>query len=150
MADLEDLYRDAILDHYKKPRNRGKLEHSNRKAHGYNSLCGDKFSVYLQLDSGVIRDISFDGVGCAISMASASMMTEILKGKTEQEAKTIHDNFLQFLDRNMQLPAGIAIPGTLTAFSSVRDYPVRIRCATLPWHTLRNALEQIAESGAIE
>lgn len=150
MAGLADLYRDVILDHYKNPRNLRKLDHSNRQAHGFNSLCGDKYLVYLQLDCGVIRDISFEGTGCAISMASASMMTEALKRKTEQEARTILDRFLHLLDRSAAFPAGVEILGPLIVFSSVRDYPVRAKCAILPWHTLRNALEQNSETAAIE
>jgi nitrogen fixation protein NifU and related proteins len=142
MADLKNLYQQIILDHCRKPRNRNKLQHSNKQAEGMNPLCGDKFKVYLQIENGIICDIGFDGSGCAISIASASMMTEIMKAKTEVEAKTIHDKFVHLLTGEAEVSLDTESLAALAVFSSVRQFPVRIRCATLPWQTLRSALEQ--------
>jgi nitrogen fixation protein NifU and related proteins len=141
MPDLKDLYQDALLDHYKKPRNHHKPDHANRQAEGFNPLCGDKICVYLNVEDGIIRDIGFDGMGCAISIAAASMMTESVKGKTEDEAKKTHDNFLHLLTNRPESHSQMNVLGNLISFSSVRDYPVRVKCATLSWHTLRAALE---------
>jgi nitrogen fixation protein NifU and related proteins len=142
MADLKDLYQDTILDHCKKPRNRSKPLHSNKEADALNPLCGDKFRIYLQIEDGVIRDIGFDGTGCAISIASASMMTEILKGKTEDEARIIHDAFIRLLSSSTDPGSENQSLGALAAFSSVREYPVRVKCATLAWKALLAAIEQ--------
>jgi nitrogen fixation protein NifU and related proteins len=141
MADLKDLYQEVILDHNKRPRNFRKIEQANRQADGFNPLCGDKLSVYIQIENGIVKDIGFVGAGCAISTASASMMTESLKGKTESEAKALFECFHQLLaDHSIPHP-DLAILGNLTAFSGVREYPVRVKCATLAWHTMRAALE---------
>jgi nitrogen fixation protein NifU and related proteins len=141
MAELKDLYQDTILDHYKNPRNRNKPQHSNREADALNPLCGDKFRIYLQLEDGVLRDIGFDGAGCAISIASASMMTETLKGKTEDEARSIYDTFINLLASPAEAKSDIQLPAALAVFSSVREYPVRVKCATLAWKALLAAIE---------
>ena len=150
MADLRDLYQEVILDHHKKPRNFHKIEHANKQADGFNPLCGDKLSVYLQIEDGVIRDIGFIGAGCAISTASASMMTESLKGKTEAEAKVIFERFHQLVTDHSEPQPDPATMGKLAVFSGVREYPVRVKCATLAWHTMRAALEGREETVATE
>jgi nitrogen fixation NifU-like protein len=141
MADLRDLYQEVILDHYKKPRNFRKIEHANREAEGFNPLCGDKLSVYMRIKDGVVEDIGFIGAGCAISTASASMMTESLKGKTEAEAKALFERFHQLVTDHSEASPDPATLGKLAVFSGVREYPVRVKCATLAWHTMRAALE---------
>ncbi len=150
MADLRDLYQEVILDHHKKPRNFHKLEQANRQADGYNPLCGDKLSVYIQLENGVVKDIGFVGAGCAISTASASMMTESLKGKSEAEARAIFERFHQLVTNHSESMPDAAQLGKLAVFSGVREYPVRVKCATLAWHTMRAALEQKKETVATE
>jgi nitrogen fixation NifU-like protein len=150
MADLRDLYQDIILDHHKKPRNFRKLDHANRQADGFNPLCGDKVSVYLQVENGTVNDIGFIGTGCAISTASASMMTESLIGKTEAEARAMFEKFQRLVtDRTGSGPDSSAL-GKLEVFSGVREYPVRVKCATLAWHTMRAALEGSRETVATE
>ncbi len=150
MADLRDLYQEVILDHHKKPRNFHKLEHANRQADGYNPLCGDKLSVYMHVENGIVKDIAFVGAGCAISTASASMMTESLKGKSEVEVKAIFERFHQLVTNHSESPVDPATMGKLAVFSGVREYPVRVKCATLAWHTMRAALEEIQETVATE
>ena len=143
MSDLRALYQEVILDHSKAPRNHHKLEDANRVAEGYNPLCGDHLKVYLHMDGDVIQDVSFEGGGCAISTASASMMTASLKGKTIQDARVI---FARFRD---MVTGGEADPdemGKLAVFSGVCQFPVRVKCATLAWHTLEAALESKAEA----
>ena len=150
MADLRDLYQEVILDHHKKPRNFHKLEHANRQADGYNPLCGDKLSVFIQIEDGIVKDIGFVGAGCAISTASASMMTESLKGKTEAEAKAIFERFHHLVTNHSQPQPDPATLGKLAVFSGVREYPVRVKCATLAWHTMRAALDGGKETVATE
>jgi nitrogen fixation protein NifU and related proteins len=150
MADLRDLYQEVIVDHYKRPRNFHKLEHPNRQADGYNPLCGDRISVFLQVENGIVKEIGFTGAGCALSTASASMMTESLKGRTETEAKTIFDRFNDLLTTHCDPAPDLSILGMLAVFSGVREYPVRVRCATLAWQTLRAALEGSRETVATE
>jgi nitrogen fixation protein NifU and related proteins len=150
MSDLQDLYQEIVLDHYKKPRNFHKLENANRQADGYNPLCGDKLSVYLQVENGIVKDIGFTGTGCAISTASASMMTESLKGKPETEATALFERFQQLVtDRSGSQP-NPEVFGNLAVFWGVREYPVRVKCATLAWHTMRAALNQQKETVATE
>lgn len=155
MADLRELYQEVILEHSKAPRNYRELAGSNHKAEGYNPLCGDHFTVYLDLEDGdsenaKIRDIAFQGSGCAISKASASMMTQSLKGKTRAEAEKLFDRFHKLVTG--QLPAGSAHNelGKLSVFSGVSEFPVRVKCATLAWHTLRAALENQDEPASTE
>lgn len=141
MSDLRDLYQQVILDHQKKPRNFRVLEASNRDAEGYNPLCGDKLHLYLKMENGVIKEVGFQGTGCAISTASASMMTESIKGKTPVEAEAIFKKFQELVTGNSHQATPAPELGKLEVFSGVREFPVRVKCATLPWHTLRAALE---------
>lgn len=141
MNDLRDLYQDMIFDHYRQPRNYGHLEHANRKAEGYNPLCGDKVSITLIVKDGVIDDLKFEGAGCAISTASASLMTESLKGKTEAEALTMLENFKSLVTGgsvNKEM-------GKLAVLAGVQAFPQRVKCATLAWHTLQAALKNSTE-----
>lgn len=143
MSGLNELYQEVILDHYKNPRNYGKLEGANKTAEGYNPLCGDQVTLYVQLKGDVIQDIHFEGSGCAISRACASMMTTALKGKTVAEAEALFKGFHHLVTGKEGDPAGgSAELGKLTVFSGVREFPVRVKCATLAWHTLRSALEE--------
>jgi nitrogen fixation NifU-like protein len=141
MSDLRELYQAVILDHHKKPRNFRRLEGANRDAEGYNPLCGDKVHVYLKLEGDVVKDASFQGAGCAISTASASLMTESVKGKTRVEAEALLKRFHEMLTDPSQADADAAGLGKLAVFSGVREFPVRVKCATLAWHTLRAALQ---------
>ena len=143
MADNRALYEQVILDHNKSPRNFGKMDEANRKADGYNALCGDQFTVYLKMnDSGTIEDIAFEGAGCAISKSSASVMTTVLKGKTQDEARTIFENFTSMITSDHDSPIDEDSVGKLKVFGGVREYPVRVKCATLAWHTLISALDE--------
>ena len=137
--DLKELYRDVIIDHNRHPRNFGRLEPADAHAEGFNPLCGDRLDLYLALDGDRIRDLRFEGKGCAISVASASLMTEALKGRTRADAQRYFDAVHGLLTRADHVPA-IDL-GKLAALSGVREFPVRVKCATLAWHTLRNALE---------
>ncbi len=139
MGDLSDLYQDVILDHSKQPRNYRKPESANRSVEGYNPLCGDHFTIYLQLEGDAIRDIGFEGSGCAISKASASMMTQRVKGKKKAEAERIFESFHRLVTGK---PASDADQlGKLSVFSGVSEFPIRVKCATLAWHALHAALE---------
>ncbi len=141
MTDLRELYQQVILEHSRSPRNFRKLEGTDRKAEGSNPLCGDKLTVYVDLDGDVVRDIGFEGTGCAISRASASLMTGSVKGKTLEEAREIFRAFRAMVTRGMGSEVDEDAVGKLSVFSGVRDYPVRVKCATLAWHTLNAALE---------
>ena len=136
-ADLTELYQQVILDHNKRPRNRGKLPTANRVAHGDNPTCGDQCSVYLRLDGDKIAEITFDGSGCAISQASASLMTPQLKGKTAEEAENLYNEFPHIVTTG-EAPEEIS---DLGAFAGVHTFPARIKCATLGWHAALNALK---------
>jgi|SRR5690606_24961039 len=138
--DLKDLYKDIIVDHNRSPRNFRKLEPATRSANGFNPLCGDKLTVYLQLDGETIADLSFEGSGCAISVASASLMTERLKGKTLAEAKTLYASMHALLTGNTPAETDTQSLGKLAALEGVKEYPSRVKCATLCWHTLEAAL----------
>ena len=141
MSDLIELYQEVILDHNKVPRNYGELAAADHRAEGNNPLCGDRLTVYLVLESGHIVDIGFSGQGCAISTASASLMTEAVKGKTVDEASTLFEGFREMLTGDPSVPAEASHElGKLAVFSGVREFPIRVKCATLPWHTLRAAL----------
>jgi nitrogen fixation NifU-like protein len=140
MSDLGELYQELIVDHSKRPRNFGKLDPADHQATGYNPLCGDKVTVYLKLDKGFVSDVRFEGVGCAISTASASLMTERLKGKSLEEAETLFQTFHSLVTEGRSEPAATEQLGKLKVFSGVKDYPVRVKCATLAWHTFRAAL----------
>jgi len=141
MNDLRELYQETIFDHYRQPRNFGRLQAANRRAEGYNPLCGDKVTLYLQVEDGVIKDASFEGSGCAISTASASLMTESLKGKREEEA-------LHLMDKFHSIVTGTATAddlGKLAVLAGVREFPQRVKCATLAWHTMQAALANVEE-----
>lgn len=141
MGDLRDLYQEVILDHSKRPKNFGELADANRQAEGYNPLCGDRETVYVRLEGDVLKDVGFRGSGCAISTASASMMTEALKGRTRAEADALFERFHELITgRDGEAKSGRVDLGKLAVFSGVREFPVRIKCATLPWHTLKAAL----------
>ncbi len=142
MSDLGDLYQELILDHSKRPRNFAPVKDANAVAEGYNPLCGDHVTVQLKLENGVIQDVGFQGSGCAISTASASLMTEALKGRTQAEAERLFERFHELLTSDR--PASGPDLGKLAVFSGVREYPMRVKCATLAWHTLRAALRSSA------
>ncbi len=138
MFELADLYQQLILDHNRSPRNHGRLD-AGRRSEGYNPLCGDRVTVYLALDGEVISDIAFEGVGCAISTAAASLMTEAVKGKTMSEAMTLFERFRELVTGAAD--NGDESLGKLDAFAGVRNYPARVKCATLVWHTLKAAID---------
>jgi nitrogen fixation protein NifU and related proteins len=140
MSELSELYQQVILDHNKKPRNFRKLDEANRTAEGYNPLCGDQLTVYMILEDDVVREVSFEGEGCAISKAAASMMTQAVKGKTKQEAEVLFDEFHRMVTGQLDEEATPNHLGRLTIFSGVRDYPARVKCASLSWHTMHAAL----------
>ena len=141
MAELRDLYQEVILEHSKAPRNFKKLSNANHRAEGFNPLCGDRFTVYLDVDGDTVRDIAFEGSGCAISKASASMMTQTLKGKTLAEAERLFSDFHKFVTTQDHTESDAAALGKLAVFSGVAEFPARVKCATLAWHTLQAALE---------
>ena len=149
MSDLRDLYQEVILEHSKAPRNYRLLPNANQTAEGFNPLCGDRLTVYLDLQGGAIRDISFQGSGCAISKASASMMTQMLKGKRREEAEQLFEEFHRLVTGQAQATHKTDL-GKLTVFSGVCEYPSRVKCATLAWHALRAALEGAPEPVSTE
>ena len=139
MSDLRDLYQEVILDHNRSPRNFGRLEDADLHADGHNPLCGDKLSITLKLDGDRVADLRFEGSGCAISKASASLMTEGVKGRTLDELRRLFDRFHRLVtDQEAGDDAGL---GKLAVFAGVRDYPARVKCAILAWHTLRAAVD---------
>ena len=138
--DLKDLYRDVIVDHNRSPRNFRQIDPPRRDADGHNPLCGDKLHVYLRIDGDRIEDASFEGSGCAISVASASLMTEFLKGKSEAEALELFERMHDMLTGEEPDLADLTSLGKLAALSGVRQYPTRVKCASLCWHTMRSAL----------
>ena len=144
MSDLRELYQQVILDHNKAPRNFRAIEPCEHEADGYNPLCGDKVHIYVTLDGETIADVAFQGEGCAISKASASMMTDALKGKTIEEAKALFDEF------QAMITCGLPAPGKLAVFAGVREFPMRVKCATLAWHTMKAALEGTQEAATTE
>jgi nitrogen fixation NifU-like protein len=157
MNELGELYQQVILDHNRQPRNFHPLESANRQAEGHNPLCGDRLTLYLRMTGDVIEEIGFMGSGCAISKASASLMTEALKGKTREQAEALFQVFHGLVTGDAAGheagegggPGGADL-GKLVVFSGVRNYPVRVKCATLAWHTLRAALENAAASATTE
>ncbi|HTZ99837.1 MAG TPA: SUF system NifU family Fe-S cluster assembly protein [Candidatus Aquilonibacter sp.] len=151
MSDLRDLYQDVILEHSKAPRNYREQPAANHKAEGFNPLCGDHFTIFITLDGDKIQDISFQGSGCAISKASASMMTQTLKGKTRAEAEQLFTRFHDLVTGHAEGGAGSETElGKLEVFSGVSEFPVRVKCATLAWHTLNAALEGKQEAVTTE
>jgi nitrogen fixation NifU-like protein len=141
MTDLRELYQETIFDHYRRPRNYGRLDGANRTAEGYNPLCGDKVTLYLKVDEGVISDARFEGTGCAIATASASLMTESIKGKREDEALRL----LESIHGMVTTGATSGDLGKLEVLAGVHEFPLRVKCATLAWHTMKAALENVAK-----
>jgi nitrogen fixation NifU-like protein len=147
--DLKDLYRDVIVDHNRNPRNFGKLEPADAHADGHNPLCGDRLSLYVNLDGDRLRDVKFSGTGCAISVASASLLTEAVKGKTRAEVKDLFEDMHTLLTRH-DADVDPDKLGKLAALSGVREFPARVKCASLCWHTLNAALDREAEPVSTE
>jgi len=142
MSELSELYQAVILDHNKKPRNFHKLENANHSAEGFNPLCGDQLKVYLHVEDDQVKEVSFEGSGCAISKASASMMTQAVKGKTKAEAETLFNEFHRMATGELDEESEANHLGKLTIFAGVRDFPARVKCATLSWHTMHAALNE--------
>ena len=150
MSNERALYQQVILDHNKSPRNFGVMEDPDCEAEGYNALCGDQFRVYLRMKDGTIEEVQFEGSGCAISKSSASIMTTLLKGKTRKEAELLFDNFRDMITSNPDTSIDAKELGKLVVFSGVREFPIRIKCATLAWHTLLAALKGEADTVSTE
>jgi nitrogen fixation NifU-like protein len=148
MSELNDLYQEVILDHSRHPHNFHAMADATRKAEGYNPLCGDQVTVYLKLNGDRIEDVSFEGNGCAISKSSASVMTDIVKGKTKNEAATLFEKFRDMVTGDGKTPADSL--DKLSVFSGVSEFPTRVKCAVLGWHTLRSALENKKEKVSTE
>jgi nitrogen fixation NifU-like protein len=148
MSDLRDLYQEVIFDHYKHPRNFHRIEGADRVAEGYNPLCGDTIKVFLKVENGIVTDVGFEGCGCAISTASASLMTEAVKGRTVAEAERLFGEFHAMITDPKE-PAHHDL-GKLEVLCGVKEFPTRVKCATLAWHTLHNALEGKAEPVSTE
>ena len=142
MSELSELYQQVILDHNKKPRNFRKLETANHTAEGYNPLCGDQLTIYMNLEDGRVTDVGFEGSGCAISKASASMMTQAVKGKSKEQAETLFKEFHSMVTGELDEENEENTLGNLKIFAGVREFPVRVKCATLPWHTMHAALNK--------
>ena len=142
MSELSELYQQVILDHNKKPRNFRKLEHANHSAEGYNPLCGDHLTIYLDLEGDAVKEIAFEGSGCAISKAAASMMTQAVKGKSKEQAEHLFQEFHSMVTGELNEEIDENSLGNLKIFAGVREFPVRVKCATLPWHTLHAALNK--------
>jgi nitrogen fixation protein NifU and related proteins len=140
VSDLRELYQDMILDHSKRPRNFRKLEAADRTAVGYNPLCGDRLTLYLDIEGDVVKDAAFQGAGCAISTASASMMTEMVKGKTVADVERLFEEFQQMVTAPPDLEMDVSELGKLQVFSGVREFPARVKCASLAWHTAHAAV----------
>ena len=142
MSELNELYQQVILDHNKKPRNFRKLENANHTAEGFNPLCGDQLTVYLNVADDAVQEIAFEGSGCAISKAAASMMTQALKGKSREQADLLFREFHSMVTGELDAESEQNSLGNLKIFAGVRDFPVRVKCATLPWHTMQAALNK--------
>ena len=139
---IDDLYQETILDHSKRPRTFHSMQDASCKAEGYNPLCGDKLKLYLKVENDIVTDASFEGAGCAISTASASLMTESVKGRTREEAMALLEKFHDLLTTDAAATRDL---GKLVVFCGVRDYPARVKCATLAWHTLKSALDNSSD-----
>ena len=140
MSDLRDLYQQMILDHNKSPQNFHQLEKANRRKEGYNPLCGDRLILYAYIEDDVIKDISFVGSGCAISKASASIMSTVLKGKSTQEAESLFGSFHELITSDVESTPDLSLLGKLAVFAGVREFPARVKCASLAWHTVHAIL----------
>jgi len=150
MSELRSLYQEIILDHNKNPRNFKALADANRTVEGFNPLCGDHYMFYLKIDDAVIKDIAFQGSGCAISKASASVMTTLVKGKTKKEAEDLFETFHKLVMGELGSAISIEELGKLAAFAGVSEFPARVKCASLPWHSMRSALETKVETVTTE
>lgn len=150
MSELSDLYQELILDHNRRPRNYGALPDADHVAKGYNPLCGDRLTIYAKLDGDRIAGLSFEGSGCAISKASASLLTDALKGKTVAEADALFTRVHAMLTAPMDQDVDTESMGKLAVLSGVREFPVRVKCASLAWHTLKAALEGKSETAKTE
>jgi nitrogen fixation protein NifU and related proteins len=148
MSELSELYQQVILDHNKKPRNFRKLEGANHSAEGFNPLCGDHLTIYIDLEDNSLKEIAFEGSGCAISKAAASMMTQAVKGKSREQVEELFNEFHSMVTGELDEETEENKLGNLRIFAGVREFPVRVKCATLPWHTLHAALnnEQLAST----
>lgn len=142
MSELSELYQQVILDHNKKPRNFRKLENADHTAEGYNPLCGDHLTVYLNVEGDLVQEVAFEGSGCAISKASASMMTQAVKGKSTEEVERLFKEFHSMVMGELDEETEENGLGNLKIFAGVREFPVRVKCATLPWHTMHAALNK--------
>jgi nitrogen fixation NifU-like protein len=150
MSDLRELYQEVILDHNKRPRNFGTLEHPSRIAKGHNPLCGDRLTLQIVMDGERISQVAFEGSGCAISKASASLMTEAIKGHTVAEAEALFDRFHALVTTPLDAPVNTDGLGKLAVFAGVREYPARVKCASLAWHTMKNAVEAVSDTAQTE
>jgi nitrogen fixation protein NifU and related proteins len=142
MSELSELYQQVILDHNKKPRNFRKLEAANFSAEGYNPLCGDQLTIYLNVEDDQVKEVGFEGSGCAISKASASMMTQAVKGKSKEQIENLFNEFHLMVTGELDEETQENSLGNLKIFAGVREFPVRVKCATLPWHTMHAALNK--------
>lgn len=154
MSELRDLYQELIIDHSKKPRNFREMADANHEADGFNPLCGDKLHLYMKVDGeGIIRDVSFKGSGCAISTASASIMTAMLKNQSLDQARSMFEIFHHMVTRPEEeldpAHAGVGL-GKMAVFAGVNEFPARVKCATLAWHTMKNAIEDAHEPAKTE
>ncbi len=149
-SDLRELYQSVILDHNKSPRNFCKPKGANRSAEGVNPLCGDQLTVYLSVENGVVEDVGFNGTGCAISTASASLMTQSIKGKKIEEVEHFFAGFHEMVTSNPQASTGGEDLGKLSVFSGVREFPMRVKCATLAWHAMTEALNDTGKTATTE
>ncbi|HXK58503.1 MAG TPA: SUF system NifU family Fe-S cluster assembly protein [Acidobacteriota bacterium] len=150
MSYFNELYQEVILDHNKRPRNFGELSEANSQAHGNNPLCGDRLTVYVRLDGNTIAEVRFKGAGCAISTASASLMTEALKGKTVEEVEQLFQKFHAMVTGKEMSEQSAADLGKLTVFRGVSEYPIRVKCTTLAWHTMLAAIHRSDETVSTE
>lgn len=150
MSELSDLYQEVILDHNRRPRNWGALADATQKADGYNPLCGDRLTLYLKVEGGRVAGVSFEGSGCAISKASASLMTDAVKGLTIADAIDLFDRVHEMLTTPVDQPVDDTRVGKLAVLSGVREFPTRVKCASLAWHTLKSALVNPAEVARTE
>ena len=150
MSDLSDLYQEVILDHNKRPRNFRTIPSPSHHAEGYNPLCGDRLNLYVQVDGNVITDVAFQGSGCAISKASASLMTDAVKGRTLGETLDLFDRVHIMLTTPVDEPVDEASVGKLAVLAGVREFPTRVKCASLAWHTLKSAITNPAEVAKTE
>jgi nitrogen fixation NifU-like protein len=150
MDEIRDLYQEVILDHNKHPRNFHRMENADSALEGYNPLCGDHYTFYIKFNGDLIEDVSFEGSGCAISKASASIMSGILKGKSRSEAEHLFQLFTGIVTGKIDPVENLVELGKLAAFAGVAEFPVRVKCATLPWHTMHGALQGAADSISTE